>query len=297
MTVRKTAKRTIAGKFLLLEELGQGSFANVYTVQPIEETKSLEESQATITTRLVAKVIRNKTGLTPALESEIKCWKLCSGHPNIVRFHAVEVVENEVFLLQDHVDGQELFDAVLDAWEGKGCASIALDEHLARTYFFQILQAIQHIHACGVAHRDIKPENILVDFTTNSVKLIDFGFATTETLSRSTHGTLDYTAPEILRRHGFDPKRADIWSCGVVLFVMLTGRLPFSGDSHSQTARSIAAGYFLLPAELSPDAKDLISQMLQTDPCRRATIPQLLTHRFFRDLKHTEWAKRINADF
>lgn len=264
--------KVVGGMYRVSSEvIGRGAFSTLHDVECVDENPDV--------CPMVAKVVAN--GATETLDNEIRCWKLVQGHPNIVNLTCVVKTESRTFIIQEKVDGEELFDVVLSAWEAKGSQTEALSEGLCARYFSQLCLAVMHCHGSGVAHRDIKPENILIDAKTNSVKLIDFGLATTHRMTASRAGTLHYLSPEALTSHGmFDSHIADVWACGVVLFVMLTGQHPFSAETDRETWRSIASGQFRVPSTVSDCARDLTQKLLAAEPIHRISLEDALRHPF-----------------
>ena len=172
-------------------------------------------------------------------------------------------------------------------------ASSFYSESQARTVVSLLLSTLDHLHGRGVVHRDLKPDNILLaskdDLT--HIKLADFGFAkAVEDLvgERTICGSPHYIAPEILRKVPYGAP-VDIWSCGVILFILLGGYPPFDDEDEEKLFLKIKQGNFQfgMPQtpnvwrEISPHAKDLISRMLQVDPKKRPTARACLTHPWF----------------
>jgi serine/threonine-protein kinase HSL1 (negative regulator of Swe1 kinase) len=184
------------------------------------------------------------------------------------------------------VEGGELFDYVARRQR--------LDEGCTVFLFRQIVCALLYCHRLHIHHRDLKPENILLDYREMCVKLVDFGMAAlqpTGNLLTTPCGSPHYAAPELLSSRAYDGGQADVWSCGVVLFVMLTGYPPFNfpSDPHNQMAedkklkalfRAIHNADYKLPSALSIEAKDLLQKIFITDPRRRITIDQIWHHPF-----------------
>ena len=189
----------------------------------------------------------------------------------------------------EYVEGGELFSYIE---EGR------LEEDEACWIFRQIVAALCHCHRLGIYHRDIKPENILLTYpvdpetgTANpQVKIVDFGMAALQPKGKKLTtpcGTLHYAAPELLDRV-YDGSKIDVWSLGVILFVMLTGRTPFHLEPEEMVNsilpwyQLIKKGEFFMPPELSAEAQDLIRRMIQPNPRRRIDLEAAWQHPFFR---------------
>ncbi|MQL41428.1 hypothetical protein EI012_26330, partial [Escherichia coli] len=143
-------------------------------------------------------------------------------HPNVVKIFEVMASKTKIYIVLELVNGGELFDKI--AKNGR------LKEDEARSYFQQLINAVDYCHSRGVYHRDLKPENLLLD-SNGVLKVSDFGLSTyaqqENELLRTAGGTPNYVAPEVLNDRGYDGATADLWSCGVILFVLVAGYLPF----------------------------------------------------------------------
>ncbi|OAX43216.1 Pkinase-domain-containing protein [Rhizopogon vinicolor AM-OR11-026] len=222
-----------------------------------------------------------------SIEREIVIMKLID-HPNIMRLYDVWETSTELYLILEYVEGGELFDYL--------CNKGRLSTFEALTYFQQIISAIDYCHRLNIAHRDLKPENLLMDQNKN-IKVADFGMAAWQVSSQTgllqtACGSPHYAAPEVIMGKEYNGRAADIWSCGVILFALLVGRLPFDDEDLPTLLDKVKSGMFDMPSWIDPFAKDLITKMLQKDVVKRITIPQILTHPFYLSQK----PKSVPAD-
>ncbi len=165
--------------------------------------------------------------------------------------------------------GMELFDYIVQ--HGK------LTEDKARRFFQQIVCAVEYCHRHKIVHRDLKPENLLLDNSQN-VKIADFGLSNIMTdgnFLKTSCGSPNYAAPEVISGKLYAGPEVDVWSCGIILYVLLVGRLPFDDEFIPNLFRKIAAGHFYMPPYLSPGAQRLIRRMLVVNPVQRITIAEI----------------------
>jgi len=256
--------------------LGEGSYGIV----------SKATSKSTKAIRAIKSVDKRKGNTLSAqrLEEEIAIQQQLD-HPHIVKLYEVFSDAKRIYLVMELCTGGELFDRIIQEAE-RNADGIAFDEGGAATYMVQILGAMCYLHKCGYAHRDIKPENFLLQSPDRDapIKIIDFGLAkafTADSPPMTTKaGTPYYVAPEVLA--GAYNEKCDIWSCGVICYILLCGYPPFFGDSDREILRSVKKGAFDFPSpewdKISDEAKDLIKQMLTFDAVKRPTASQLLDH-------------------
>ncbi|KAL1372847.1 hypothetical protein HN51_002913 [Arachis hypogaea] len=249
--------------------LGQGNFAKVY------HARNLKTGQS-VAIKVLNKDMVMKFGMAEQIKREISVMRLVR-HPNIVHLYEVMASKTKICFVMEYVKGGELFDKV---------SLGRLKEDLARKYFQQLMDAIDLCHSRGVYHRDLKPENLLLDENGN-LKVTDFGLsALTESrksdgLLHTTCGTPAYVAPEVIRKKGYDGAKADIWSCGVILYVLLAGYLPFRDKNLIEMYRKIAKADFKCPQWFPVDAKRLLYRILDPNPITRVTIPRIMESRWF----------------
>ncbi|KAG4118947.1 hypothetical protein ERO13_D11G049200v2 [Gossypium hirsutum] len=204
-------------------------------------------------------------------------------HPNIVRFKEVILTPTHLAIVMEYASGGELF--------GRICAAGRFNEDEARFFFQQLLSGVSYCHAMQVCHRDLKLENTLLDGSpAPRLKICDFGYSKSSVLHsqpKSTVGTPAYIAPEVLQRQEYDGKIADVWSCGVTLYVMLVGAYPFEDPDEPKdfrkTIQRILSIQYSIPdfVQISPECRHLISRIFVADPTARITIPEIRNHEWF----------------
>src|ERR1700722_13939957 len=242
---------------------GQLAAVKILPLQP------LITSRASLATRQ-AKSDKHRFGI----DREITMMKLMD-HPNIMRIYDVYEGETELYLVLEYVKGGELFDFIVK--HGR------LRPHLALTFFKQIICGLNYAHAFSIIHRDLKPENILIhSLEPPLIKIADWGMAAfappliqLETYCGSPH----YVSPEIVNGQKYEGTASDVWSCGVILFVLLVGSLPFEEEDIWLLLNKVKTGKYTIPEWVDPLAKDLIRKMLVVDVAKRITVSN--THPLF----------------
>lgn len=258
------------GKYELGRHLGHGTFAKVYHARNIETGKS-------VAMKVVGKEKVIKVGMMEQVKREISVMKMVQ-HENIVKLDEVMASKTKIYFAMELVRGGELFEKIA---KGK------LKEDVARNYFHQLISAVDFCHSRGVYHRDLKPENLLLDEEGN-LKVTDFGLSAfsdhlrQDGLLHTTCGTPAYVAPEVIGKKGYDGAKADIWSCGVILYVLLAGFLPFQDDNIMAMYRKIYRGDFKCPPWFSSDARRLITKMLDPNPNTRISISKIMQSSWFK---------------
>lgn len=258
------------GKYELGRLLGHGTFAKVYHARNLRTGKS-------VAMKVVGKEKIIKVGMTEQIKREISVMKMVK-HPNIVELHEVMASKSKIYFAMEFVRGGELFSKI-----AKG----RLREDVARVYFQQLISAIDFCHSRGVYHRDLKPENLLLDEDGN-LKVTDFGLTAfsehlkQDGLLHTTCGTPAYVAPEVIGKQGYDGAKADLWSCGVILYVLLAGYLPFQDDNMVAMYRKIYRGDFKCPPWFSPEARRLITKLLDPNPVTRVGIAKITSSSWFK---------------
>ncbi|KAK0606086.1 hypothetical protein LWI29_034004 [Acer saccharum] len=204
-------------------------------------------------------------------------------HPNIVRFKEVILTPTHLAIVMEYASGGELFERI--------CNAGRFSEDEARFFFQQLISGVSYCHAMQVCHRDLKLENTLLDGSqAPRLKICDFGYSKSSVLHsqpKSTVGTPAYIAPEVLLRQQYDGKIADVWSCGVTLYVMLVGAYPFEDPDEPKdfrkTIQRILSVQYSIPdaVQISQECRDLISRIFVGDPATRITIPDIRNHPWF----------------
>ncbi|XP_028551834.1 CBL-interacting protein kinase 32 [Dendrobium catenatum] len=270
MSVQK-AKRQV-GKYELGQTIGIGTFAKVRLARNLDTGEHVA-----IKILLKEKVLKHK--LPEQIMREIATMKLIK-HPNVIRLLEVMGSKSKIFIVLEYATGGELFNNIVN--HGR------MGEVEARRYFHQLIYAIDFCHSRGVYHRDLKLENLLVDASGN-LKVSDFGFSALhqqlrdDGLLHTTCGTPNYVPPEVLKNRGYDGAPADLWSCGVILFTLLAGYLPFDDHNSINLYKKIATANFTFPSWFSFGIKKLLTRILDPNPVTRMTISEILEDEWFRN--------------
>ncbi|XVE88219.1 hypothetical protein DITRI_Ditri19aG0051300 [Diplodiscus trichospermus] len=274
----KAGQTLLLGRYEVGKLLGHGTFAKVYHARNVKSGDS-------VAIKVIDKEKILKVGLIAHIKREIAILRRVR-HPNIVQLFEVMATKSKIYFVMEYVRGGELFNKV-----AKG----RLKEDVARKYFQQLISAVNFCHARGVYHRDLKPENLLLDENGN-LKVSDFGLSAVsdqirqDGLFHTFCGTPAYVAPEVLARKGYDAAKVDIWSCGVILFVLLAGYLPFQDQNIMAMYKKIYKGEFRCPRWFSPELIRLLTKLLDTNPETRITIPEIMENRWFKKgFKHIKF--------
>uniref|UniRef100_A0A8C6LY19 Protein kinase domain-containing protein n=1 Tax=Nothobranchius furzeri TaxID=105023 RepID=A0A8C6LY19_NOTFU len=231
-----------------------------------------------ITGQKVAIKIVNREKLSESVlmkvEREIAILKLIE-HPHVLKLHDVYENNKYLYLVLEHVSGGELFDYLVK----KG----RLTPKEARKFFRQIISALDFCHSHSICHRDLKPENLLLD-EKNNIRIADFGMASLQvgdSLLETSCGSPHYACPEVIRGEKYDGRRADVWSCGVILFALLVGALPFDHDNLRQLLEKVKSGVFHMPHFIPPDCQSLLKGMIEVNPEKRLTLEAIQKHSWY----------------
>ncbi|XP_062078077.1 CBL-interacting serine/threonine-protein kinase 24-like isoform X1 [Humulus lupulus] len=289
MTMDKVSRNNVmrkVGKYEVGRTVGEGTFAKVKFARNTETGES-------VAVKVLAKSTILKHRMVDQIKREISIMKIVR-HPYIVRLNEVLSSRTKIYIILEFVTGGELYDKIVH--QGK------LPEYEARRYFQQLIDAVAHCHSKGVYHRDLKPENLLLDSNGN-LKVSDFGLSALPqqgvNLLHTTCGTPNYVAPEVLGNQGYDGAVSDVWSCGVILYVLMAGYLPFDETDLPTLYNKINAAKFSCPYWFSHGAKSLIHKILDPNPRTRIQIEGIRKDPWFRrnyvPVEHRE-DEEVNLD-
>ncbi|ORY86934.1 hypothetical protein BCR37DRAFT_390658 [Protomyces lactucae-debilis] len=259
----RTLGRGSSGRVRLAKHAVTGKLAAVKIVPKLSASTVRKDDQGRP---------RDKVGGLPyGIDREVVIMKLIE-HPNIMRLYDVWENKAELYLVLEYIEGGELFEYLVQ--RGR------LPEEEAVDFITQILNAVDYCHRFNICHRDLKPENLLLDGNRN-IKVADFGMAALEPMGQKLQtscGSPHYASPEIISGNHYNGAPCDIWSCGIILFALLTGQLPFDDEVVMNLLAKVRSGQYTMPTFLSPLAQNLISRMLEVDPHKRITMPEILNH-------------------
>ncbi|KAH7655234.1 Non-specific serine/threonine protein kinase protein [Dioscorea alata] len=268
---RGAAGRMRLGKYEIGKTLGEGSFGKVKLARHVD-------SGRTFAVKILERQRVIDLKIDDQIKREIGTLKLLK-HPNVVRLYEVLGSKTKIYMVLEYVKGGELFDKI--------ALNDKLSENEARKLFQQLIDAVSYCHEKGVYHRDLKPENLLLDEEGN-LKISDFGLSAlpqqfgNDGLLHTTCGSPNYVAPEVIANKGYDGAKSDIWSCGVILYVMLTGCLPFDDRNLAVLYRKIFKGETDIPHWLSSGAQNLLRRILDPNTSTRINVDEIKAHCWFK---------------
>jgi len=263
------------GPFKIMNELGHGTFSFV----SLGIHEQLKEKVA------IKQMKKSELNNEKSLNSEINIQKNLF-HPYLCQMYCVIEHEEYVFLINELCSGKDILQNIIDT-------SSPFSEEKACRIFQQIICGLDYLHKNFICHRDVKPENILItnqDDKNINIKIIDFGFSISfagNIILKEPRGSPSYCAPEVLIKKEYKGNEADIWSAGIVLYVMVYGLLPFDQDNMKDLVYNIKNGIYSLPDTVSNECRDLLKKMIQINPDKRITIHEIKNH---------PWMKKFNVN-
>lgn len=264
------------GKYTVMNDIGNGAFGNVKLAIDTETNKY-------VAVKVIPRKMLLQEEVRAKFESEIRILQQLH-HPGIVELLDILKDDTKDYVFMEFCSGGELFDYIVKQKR--------VSESDTKSIIIQICTALKFMHSLGIGHRDLKPENILFD-EHNRVKISDFGFAkfiTENTRATTPCGSPCYVAPEIISRLPYDPRVSDMWALGVICYAMVTGKLPWTQREQTYLFNQIRSGDFTIPSFLSPSCRDFISCLMETDPSKRLTANQALSHPWLSDSTDSECA-------
>ena len=273
--------------YVNIKAMGQGTFGKVFKVK--HRITGLSRAM-----KVIPKSVSSK-GREQAIFNEIEVLKTLD-HPNVLKIFEIYSTDNAYYLVTELCQGGELFDKILS--EGP------FDESQSACLIYQILSSINYCHNMNIVHRDLKPENIFIEKKEKTflrVKVGDFGTATTFDKGSAQNkivGSSYYIAPEVLQQNYNE--KCDLWSCGVILYMLLSSTPPFGGDTDEEIIKNVKTGVYSLKGDpwdnISKKAKDLISNLLEVDVNKRFSAEQALNHPWFKSLKTRETVNALKDE-
>ncbi|KAL2473694.1 CBL-interacting serine/threonine-protein kinase 12 [Forsythia ovata] len=247
---QKEIQGLLLGRYEIGKLLGHGTFAKVYHAKNVKTGEN-------VAIKVIDKEKILKIGLIAHIKREISILRRVR-HPNIVQLFEVMATKSKIFFVMEYVKGGELFNKV-----AKG----RLKEEVARKYFQQLISAVSDFGLSAISEQ-IKQDGLFHTFC----------------------GTPAYVAPEVLARKGYDAAKVDIWSCGVILFVLMAGHLPFHDQNIMAMYKKIYKGEFRCPRWFSPELIRFLTRLLDTNPDTRITISEIMNNKWFkRGFKHVKF--------
>ena len=269
--LNKNKLKSNKGPYILGEKLGEGAFAKVRLATQIH----IKEKCAV---KILEKKLLESSRDIQRLKKEIKILKKLR-HKNIIQLYDIMESKRNLYFVMEYCKNGELFDYIV--------SKKRLKEQEACRFFQQIINGVEYLHNQGIIHRDLKPENLSLD-DKFQIKISDFGLSTffsKNNYLQTACGTPSYAPPEMLEGHEYNGEATDVWSCGIILYAMLCGTLPFSESQEEIIVKKIKSHDYVIPNYLSKDAKDLLNHILIINPKERYNIKQIQGHPWFNLIK------------
>ena len=271
------------GDYLLLSTIGRGTFSKVKLGLHLPTKQK-------VAIKILDKEKINDEADIERIRREIHILSILR-HPNIVQLYETINSDNTIYIIMEYIEGKDLFQYIYSMQH--------LTEYKSSQLFRQLISCLEYIHKLGIVHRDIKPENILLNKNKKILKLVDFGLGNTykkDELIKTACGSPCYAAPEMISGKDYEGFYSDLWSCGVVLYCMLVGRLPFDDEDIKKLYHNIKLANYVMPNFLSNYAQDILRRILVTNPKRRIKLDELKRHPFILLSEKTPMYKGIIVD-
>ena len=246
------------GQYILGKTIGEGTFGKVKIGMHIL-------TKAKVAVKILEKSKIVDIADVERVSREIHILKIVQ-HPQVVQLYEIIETQKKLYLIMEYVSGGELFDYIVKHQK--------VQEKEACQFFQELLSGIEYTSRLNIVHRDLKPENLLLDYD-KGIKIVDFGLSNTYKtgeLLKTACGSPCYAAPEMIAGKKYNGTNVDLWSCGVILFALICGYLPFEDPDTSKLYKKILSADFHTPDNISEEAKDLLNCILNTDPEKRYTI-------------------------
>ncbi|KAL5105751.1 Serine/threonine-protein kinase SIK3 [Taenia crassiceps] len=261
--IEPLATSTAVGPYQMGRLLGRGNFAVV-------KLATHTQLNVPVAVKIINKELVGGQNLAK-IARELEAMKRCYRHPNIIRLYHIMETDANIYMVMEYASRGEVFDHI--------SLSHAFTEKEARELFWQIVCAIDYCHKLGIVHRDLKAENLLID-ADFKIKVADFGFCnffTPEHLLTTHCGSPQYAAPELFKGESYDGPLVDVWSLGVILYILVCGSFPFPGESLGDIRNQVLRGLVRFPFFLSSACEQVIRGMLQVEPAKRLRLAQVTT--------------------
>ena len=275
--VSKKDKFRQKGNYILENTIGEGAFAKVKLARHIitgekVAIKILPKQNFSFKSNSIN---NNSNNNISKIHKEINILRRLH-HKNIIQLYEIIETKNNLYLVMEYCEGKELFDYIVKRKR--------LTEREACRYFQQIINGVEYLHLCNITHRDLKPENILLD-NKKRVRISDFGLSglnmSYDSKLSTLCGTPLYAPPEMLKGEKYDGVYSDIWSCGIILYTMIVGDLPYADSKEKMIYQNIITHNYYYPEFMSDDAVDLIEHMLKINPNERYGFKEIKAHPWF----------------
>ncbi|PKI72143.1 hypothetical protein CRG98_007462 [Punica granatum] len=263
-----TSPYSVLGNYRVIKNLGHGAFGEVKLAQHLP-------TGCKVAIKILNRRKIRENGMDQKVEREIKISKMLV-HPHIIRLYEVIETATDIYMVMEFAERGDLCDYIM--------MNQRAQEEEARKFFQQIISGVEYCHKYKVVHRDLKADNLLLDSNGN-LKIADFGLSNIMLdghFLKTSCGSPNYAAPEVISGKLYAGPEIDVWSCGVILYALLAGTLPFDDGSFPDLYRKIKGGMYTLPSHLPSGAKELIARMLVVDPIKRITIPEIRQSHWFR---------------